>query len=450
MRGKLIVRKIIEYAHIYPQGTFLVDYAQSVPSCRDFFHFSQDEIIAKIEHLDRQSFPHRPALQKYLLDYHSRLKAPEAVMKNIQALGDPRTLVIMTGQQPGLLTGPLYTILKAVSAIKKAQEMQQQLGRVCVPVFWMATEDHHLEEVISVYLPQPDQSEYQKISMPPWRGHFKKPAGHLPLPQERYALFMEKIDSCLPLSNQWPKIESIINSAFIKSVDWGEWFAHLMLSFFGSSGLVLVEPNQTHLKALAQPLWDRIILHPLSLSKLVDESGTLLTKLGYRCQLKQSNSACPFFLYENGRRERVTWEDNQFHTQKASYSKDQMRELIKESPERISPNVYVRPIFSEFLFPTLLYLAGPGEIGYLAQIKQIYEFFHLLMPIVMPRLSLTFFDQRVTGQMSSASVGFDTFLQERKVNIFYFLNYYGLDFISALLSFPRQDYYYHYLTEITE
>ena len=556
MNYRLEIEKTDDFFRILPKGTFLSDYAQNPGGFTRFFHFDPGQVSEKIASLQNQPFFHRERLIEYLRDYHQSLGAPPETLRNIDDLNDPRALVVMTGQQPGLLTGPMYTIYKTISCLWEAQRIEQTFDRRCIPVFWIASEDHNLEEAASIFWPDPEGSRsegggYSTLSIRPRRGHFKQPVGLLPLDPEgkKLSAFMQKLGTMLSLTTtiHSREVERIIQSSLqdtlARSGTLGEWFSRLMLTFFGPCGLVLFEPDDARVKRLAGPLWEKTVADPLALPRIVDQAGQELERCGYLRQLSSSSSSssssfssdrCPFFLYENrlyenqhregatpervmweygagkpgtsvrrtggqggtktvgrggtktggrgctktgGRggtetggqggtetegqgdgggarklvagdrvamdrmtRERVIWDGRLFHTQNQDYSPEQLQELLQLQPERISPNVYLRPVFSEFLFPTLCYLAGPGEIGYFAQIKGVYEYFRLKMPIILPRFSATLRDARKAG----SGLLQDAYPQERKLNIFYLLNLYGPDFIKTIQSLKIEDYFVHY------
>ncbi|MGA1875784.1 MAG: bacillithiol biosynthesis cysteine-adding enzyme BshC [bacterium] len=444
----LWIAKKISFSEILGEGLCLSDYARNPALFSSFLHFEPRQVEEKINSLAHQPFPGRQSLMACLTTYHQNLQAPAETLKNIALLDNPRTLVVLTGQQPGLLTGPLYTIYKTISCLRQARNLEQTYGRPCVPVFWIASEDHNLEEVTSIFLPSPSGDEYRKLSFHPQRGHFKRPAGLLPLPEKRLGPFMREVKEILSPLLHFEEMASILKATLEHSLTLGEWFARLMLSLFKPYGLVIVDPVQAGIKQLIVPLWDRILPDPLALPELVDAAGRRLEQRGYRRQLVTYPSRCPFFLYEKGCRERVMWDGQAFHTRNQKYSPEQVWETAHLRPECLSPNVYLRPIVSEYLFPTLLYLAGPGETGYFVQIKEVYEYFGLKMPIVYPRLSATVQENPSCGLILKPGSLQGVGLQERKLNVWYLLSRYGLEFLTALYHLPVEDYCSHLLIEV--
>jgi bacillithiol biosynthesis cysteine-adding enzyme BshC len=480
MDYRLEIKKKDDFSRIFPKGTFLGDYAQNPGRFPQFFHFGPGQENEKITSLQNQPFPHRQALVEYLRDYHLNLGAQPETLRNINGLSDPHALVVMTGQQPDLLTGPLYTIYKTISCLWEAERIKRDFGVPCIPIFWIASEDHDLEEAASIFWPETeggrdDAGSYSVLSIRPRRGHFKQPAGLFPLDPEgkKFSSFMQKLKMALSRTPtiHSGKVEHIIQSTLqntlARSGTLGEWFSRVMLTFFSSCGLVLFEPNDAKVKGLARHLWQKVVADPLALPGAVEQAGRELERCGYLRQLSSSTSSsdrCPFFLYEdqpheNQRgeqappervamdrvtRERVTWDGRLFYTRNRHYSLEQLQELLQRQPERFSPNVYLRPVFSEFLFPTLFYLGGPGEIGYFAQIKGVYEYFGLKMPIILPRFSATVRDVREPA----STLLQDDYPQERKLNIFYLLNLYGPDFLKEIQSLKVENYLVHYQIEV--
>jgi bacillithiol biosynthesis cysteine-adding enzyme BshC len=167
-----------------------------------------------------------------------------------------------------------------------------------------------------------------------------------------------------------------------------------MLKLFGKYGLVLVDPNQLPIRGLMTPIWERVLEQPLLPAQVVNRVGGELKQLGYKMQLRRSPQSCSFFLFENHRRQAVSFAEGRFYTPTASYSPTQLRSLIHKAPERFSPSVVLRPIVAEHIFDTAVYVAGPGEIAYFPQLKAVYEHFQVPMPLIWPRATITIIEAR--------------------------------------------------------
>ncbi|WP_312505867.1 bacillithiol biosynthesis protein BshC, partial [Bacillus luti] len=131
-----------------PQQGVVADYMngeKEIQSCFDYM-LTEDAFKQRLHDLREREF-FRQDLVAHLLEYNTKLQAGENTIQNVKALGDENTYVVIAGQQAGLLTGPLYTIHKIISILQLAKEKEESLGVKVVPVFWIAGEDHDMDEI---------------------------------------------------------------------------------------------------------------------------------------------------------------------------------------------------------------------------------------------------------------------------------------------------------------
>jgi bacillithiol biosynthesis cysteine-adding enzyme BshC len=168
-----------------------------------------------------------------------------------------------------------------------------------------------------------------------------------------------------------------------------------MMRLFHRYGLVYIDPNLPTIRALAAPLMERAIHDPLTPSRLVNDAGERLQKAGFKRQITRPPENCAFFIFEDGYRQKVVFEGGEFHTDGCRYTSGDLKKLLKTDPERFSAGVVMRPAMSEYLFKSVVSVGGPGEIGYFAQLKDVYAHFDVPMPAALPRLSLTLLEGRI-------------------------------------------------------
>lgn len=301
-------------------------------------------------------------------------------------------LVVMTGQQPGLLTGPLYTIYKAATCIRLAQHISKTYNCPCVPVFWNAAEDHDLAEVNQLYLLN-REDEWQQLKLEVADEYSEWAVGEIPL--KDWGELEVQLGNALPDTDFTPGLLELLKDTWQASGSWGDWFSRLMLRLFGKHGLVLTDPNQLSIRQLMTPIWERLLEDPLLPSQLVNQVGDDLQRAGYRAQLKRSAQSCSFFLFEDHKRKAVSFSAGRFYTSSAGYSSDQLHLMLKEEPQRFSPSVVLRPIVADYIFNTAVYVAGPSEVAYFPQLKVVYKRFKLEMPLIWPRASVSIIEARI-------------------------------------------------------
>ncbi|MDH5375711.1 MAG: bacillithiol biosynthesis cysteine-adding enzyme BshC [Candidatus Bathyarchaeota archaeon] len=350
----------------------------------------------------KQVFPNHfeePSIRKFdinrqkivdkLLDYNQKIDAPKQVVQNIQSLSQPETYAVITGQQPGIFSGPLYTIYKAISAISICERLSDQ-KRSFVPIFWNASEDHDISEVdhITVF----KQNE-------PFKIHYRCDSrdfafSHVRLDKSEAKKILAIIDGVSPNSEFKTRLLKEIDGIVDKSSTVSDFFSRVMIYLLGDLGLILIEPEC--LRELMVPIFDRLIRKPAECTRILTETGSKLDKLGYSPKIHKKSNICNFFILDDeGRRLRVTYNGN-FQVAQKTLSQRELLSLLDENPSRFSANAVTRPITQDFLFPTFVYVAGPNEIAYYAQLKGIYDFFSLEMPVIFPRFGATIVEKKIS------------------------------------------------------
>ena len=337
----------------------------------------------------------RRALIERLIDYNRRLGAPPRVLENIERLGSgsegAQAVAVVSGQQPGLLGGPLYTIYKAISAIVLAERLGRTEGRPFVPIFWNHSEDHDFAEVGHIYLLR--EGRPVKLEYPPPEELAAGPrsVAELPLDPGQLERLLAQIEEATPQSEFSASILERVRELASCSRDFGEFFSRLMLWWFGEWGLVLVEPRT--LRELMVPVFARLIEEPAATGRLVAQAGERLRREGRPPALRQPEHFCNFFVD----RRRVLFRDGRFSigVDGQTYSKEELLRLLEEEPERFSTDVVTRPLVQDWLLPTRAYVAGPNEAAYLAQLGEVYRWFSLRMPRVILRHRCTLIERRI-------------------------------------------------------
>ncbi len=325
--------------------------------------------------------------------WHARLGASAATLENLDRLLNPDTFVVIGGQQPGLLTGPLYTLYKAISVIKLAEDLRRQFSYDFVPLFWSASDDHDWAEVNHMHLID-YSGQLRRIEYPRDARFEGWSVGEIPLDQGALIVH-DTFAAFLRGQGFADDVGALLLETAEVSPTFGEWFCRLMLALFRDHGLIIVEPGLPELKRLAIPLLEQAIEAPLVPSELANEAGDALEARGFRRQLEKDPSLCSFFLRENGRRESVRYSSGTFQVGARTYSKAELKAVLHESPERFSPNAVLRPVMSEFLFPTAAFVGGPGELSYFAQTRRVYQYFDVSMPVPYLRLGCTLIEPSI-------------------------------------------------------
>jgi bacillithiol biosynthesis cysteine-adding enzyme BshC len=384
------IRDTIDWAELLPSHHLLRDIATHESLGYDIFGTSPSHLGEHLKEVRRRNSTPREEVAAVLRRFHARLAASAATLENLDRLAQPTTFVVIGGQQPGLLTGPLYTVYKAISIIKLAEDLRRQFPYEFVPLFWNASDDHDWAEVDHAHLID-GTGQLRRLDYaldPRFEGWS---VGQIPLDHGALAV-IRQVSEVLAGQGFAAEVETLLLETAEVSATFGEWFSRLMLRLFHRQGLIMVEPGLPELKRLAIPLFEQAIEAPLLPSQLANETGDALERRGYQRQLHKDPTLCSFFLREQGRRKPVRYLERVFRVGSRSYTKSELRTILHESPERFSPNALLRPVMSEFLFPTAAFVGGAGELNYFAQTRRIYEYFGVPMPVPHLRMGCTLLD----------------------------------------------------------
>ena len=364
-------------AHIISEPVTL-DYLANSAGLREFFpaHFTQGKRRRRFK-MDRER------VVKCLRDYNEKMNAPSRVMESIDSLLDEDTYVVVSGQQPGVFSGPLYTVYKALSAIVISHRLSHD-GRRFIPLFWNASEDHDLSEVDHIYLMEKNKPCRISYSI---KGASRS-AFEVKLDLREIKKVLEKIEEITPQTEFKEDILKNLDLLARESENLGDFFSRLLLFFFGHHGLVLIEPRI--LRPLMIPLFEKMIKNPLRSTELVNGAAARLKKRGYSPRIHKAPHLCGFFL----RRQKVTY-NGKFLVGGESFSSRELLQWLEENPFDFSSNVVTRSITQDYTLPTYAYVAGPSEIAYFAQLGEVYQEFGIEMPLIYPRFGATILENKV-------------------------------------------------------
>ncbi len=320
---------------------------------------------------------------------------PEGVAEEVrqfqERLGSPAILegtepVIVTGQQPGLLTGPLYTIHKAISAILLARRLSENSGVKCLPVFWIGADDHDFEEVRTARL-LTRHHESLTLRYEPGEPVQGMPMYNIPLSPSLHELVDEAARQA-PGSEFGGEVAAFLHESLEASDSLADWFGRIMARLFRGTPLTLFAPYLPAARRAARPVLEKEIREPLLSTRLANETGVRLRQLGYTPQVIKNETECGFFLEMGGLRRKVLYEQGRYHIpeEHISCTMDELLTMLQAAPERFSPNVLLRCPVRRAVLPAVAYVAGPGETGYWGQTKSLFEAAGYPMPVVYPRI----------------------------------------------------------------
>ncbi len=296
-------------------------------------------------------------------------------------------IAIVTGQQVGLFSGPAYAIYKALTAVQIAEELTRG-GIPAVPVFWMATEDHDLDEVRTATWF--DQGKLRRFELPVVGAG--RPVGGISLGAEVEPFAREAAEL---LSNQGSDLlAEYLRESYRPGETYGSAFAKLFTRLFAQQGLILMDPLDPGLHRVATPLYQHALAERDAVNEKLLQRGKDLDRAGFDAQVKVTSRSTLLFYLGDGARQVITASNGKFQAGDKTWARDELVHLTHAEPGKFSPNALFRPVVQDYLLPTAAYVAGPAEISYFAQSEVIYR--HLLgrMPVMLPRAGFTLVDAK--------------------------------------------------------
>lgn len=361
--------------------------------------FDEDAIK---KHASAVRFPgDRQEAAVILKSFNQSLDADGAGLNNIDRLADENALAVVTGQQLGIYGGPVYTMFKTLTTIHLARRLERMLGRPVIPVFWLADEDHDYEEIRRLHILNGEG--VSSVGLPPRNGSLP-PVSELEIPP-RIEQLREDVRATLIDTDFSAGVWELMDQCFRPGATFADGFGRFMARLFSKHGLVLAGSNNPEIKAFTK---DRLITAIRKADALRESLEEQSQKIGekYHRQAAIYDSHL-FFLHPERGRIKIERDDAggepAWRTEGGrEWTSEALMNEIEASPERFSPDVFLRPLLQDGLLPTVGYVAGPGEIAYYGQMKTFYRCFGQSMPVIFPRMSATFLEpaiERILGEL---------------------------------------------------
>jgi len=332
----------------------------------------------------------RQALVAALRSGAERWGARPAQREALERLAHPDSRVVVTGQQVGWLLGPTYTLSKAVTALRLARDLDLP-ERPVVPVFWMATQDHDVAEIDHAWVLGRDERVH-RLHLPLRPGPAVGRAALDPAWIEAAAGHLRAID--LADDRGGPHLEDVV-ALLLEAADgaarWSDAFARLLTRLLGDEGLLLLDPLDPEVARLWRPQLERELDAPEVSADHIRQGATRLEARGFAAQLGRAEGATNLFV-ERPRglaRELLRRDSDGWRIGHGRVRQEELRAWLDEAPTAVTPAAGLRPVLQDAVLPSAVFVAGPGELRYLAQLRGVYEQHGVPMPLVWPRVSAT-------------------------------------------------------------
>jgi bacillithiol biosynthesis cysteine-adding enzyme BshC len=337
-----------------------------------------------------QSFTRQPdALARLIAAQQTQRGAPAAARESAARLADPATRVIITGQQAGLFGGPLFTLLKAITTMKLAAQVSKEHRVPVVPVFWIDAEDHDWQEVSGCTVLDDELSAVAvRLADLPGAGH--QPIARLTL-TDAINIAVDQLSASLPDTEFRPDLLDAVRAAYVPgrgmSAAFGVWLEHVL----GPLGLVVYDSSDPAAKPLARDVFVKELRQPGTTARIAARAGEALVSKGYHAQAMLAPGAVSVFHLDD-QRSSVHIDGNTATIGERTLPVTSLIDEAEKRPDHFSPNVLLRPLVQDTVFPTICYVAGPNELAYLGQLKEVYAHFGVPMPLMYQRGTATLAD----------------------------------------------------------
>jgi bacillithiol synthase len=382
--------RILSFRELPHQPKLFLDFVDQLELTRPFYaHTPTMDAVRQVARSLEYPAERRRTVAAILKEQNQGFGAGPATLANLERL-ERGAIAIVTGQQVGLFGGPAYSFYKALTAVQLAEELTQE-GIDAVPLFWMATEDHDLDEVRATNWFADGQLRRFELAAPSNAGH---PVGRIPLGEAVADLVREAATSLEKIGDV--AMARDLAASYQPEATYGSAFGKLLTRLFSKQGLIVIEPLDRRLHAVAAPVFRKVVEQRDELISGLLQREKQLEASGYDAQVKVTAKNTLLFRINGAGREAISESNGAFKTSTETWSTDGLVRLVEAEPHTFSPNALLRPVVQDYLFPTAAYIGGPAEISYFAQSEVVYR--HILgrMPVLLPRAGFTLVDAKAS------------------------------------------------------
>lgn len=399
--------EFIPYDQLNHINPIMIDYCRK-GSVSGFYQQHYNDIMNGSANLNEifRKINHRTALCDVLLDTNKKHTVSDKTIQNIDLLKSEKTYAVVTGQQMGLYSGPLYTIYKTIGAIKTAEYLKEIYPEYnFIPIFWLEHEDSDFQEINNIVILNKNN---QNIDL--FYKKNEKNEHNSPIFDEILSNDINSVND--EIFNQLVQTEFSENlSGKVKNIykcgnKLSESFASLLMLLFSKFGLVLINPSEPDIKKLSKNIFVKSIDNSEEIHEKVIIQSKKLIQEGFFSQVDTRPSYL-YYLDKGSIKNELNLRKLNKYRIKSPLKLEEKSIFLQEidkNPEKFIPNVLLRPVVQDTILPTVAYIAGPGEIAYLAQTTPIYKFFNLAQPYIIPRPSVTIIERKIANLLEKYSL----------------------------------------------
>jgi bacillithiol synthase len=398
IENRTLQTQSFSFAEIPQQSKLFVEYQKNPLSLSKYYPNaveSHTQISRRVPEVLQNYKTDRNLLCDVLLDMNGGCSGSEKTLDNIKLLREKDTVAVVSGQQAGLFTGPLYTIYKALSAVKLTECLKGR-GFKAVPIFWIATEDHDFLEVSNAFVLN-KEGNLAQLRNEPKRCYENLPVGYVKL-DDSIKETIDELFQSLPHTEFTDELRGLIEKSWKTGVDFGDAFALMLTKIIGKFGIIMLCPLDERLKKLAAPVYVEAIKKSDEIVSALQNRSEELVNEGYHAQVLVGDDYFPLFYQATNRTRHALKKTSQGTYKTKGIDKEftlpELAELAESEPHRFSPSVVLRSVVQDYLLPTVAYFGGAAEIAYFAQSAEVYRILDRPITTILHRQSFTFIESK--------------------------------------------------------
>lgn len=375
--GNVILQtESLPFAEIPAQSKLFLEYQKNPLKLKKFYPNaveSHTQISAQIPEVLANYKVDRNLLCDALTEINNSFRAGEKTLENIELLRDKDCVAVVAGQQAGLFSGPIYTIYKALSAVRLAQCLSER-GFKAVPIFWIAEEDHDFDEVRNAFVLDKD-GKLAEVENTPENYVENIAVGNVKL-DENIDETLQNLTENLSHTEFSDELQTLLKETYQPNETFSTSFAKFLMKLFEKYGVIFFAQLDKKLKNLAVPIFQEAVEKSDEIRKSLLERNKKLEDENFHTQVLVDDNFFPFFEFdEAGKRQKI--------------SKNEIKNF-----QNLSPNALMRPVVQDYLLPTICYFGGGAEIAYFAQNSVIYEILNRPVTPILHRQSFTVIESK--------------------------------------------------------
>ncbi|TSI11516.1 bacillithiol biosynthesis cysteine-adding enzyme BshC [Lysinibacillus sp. BW-2-10] len=384
----------LEQVELPVSNQLLFDYWSHSEKVKPFYQYeyNDDAFVLRYNYLKEQFYDSQQ-LGNIIRTFMQQFGLSKKQEEHIHQL-ENGAVAVVGGQQAGVLTGPLYSVHKAISVILLAKEQSEKLGEKVVPLFWIAGEDHDIEEINHTYTivdSMPKKRVYGE------RSHKKLMASKTPLQKEQLVQFIDAVFKDYGETEYTNDLYHFVLRMVEQSETFTQFFAHTMNGLFQTEGLLMIDAAYAPFRKYESSFFEKIINHNEQIAMEVVAQEKAFDQAGYGTPINAVVGNANLFYVKDGERFLLERKNGDFQDASGlhKFTKEHLLDIALTNPEQLSNNVVTRPLMQEMTIPVLAFVGGPGELAYWATLKNAFSALNLQMPILAPRLNISLMTRKV-------------------------------------------------------